>query len=165
MNSKMTRDLERTRSRVARNANIALRAERVIARRRFAMLRTQTGLLTFAGLVAGIGVIMLNVGAFFWIASFQGNAAAGVIVAIVNFVLAVLLALFAARVNVDAELAPFMEVRDIAMQDIETEVGDALSEVHDLAENVRRMAKDPFSSTLSGLIGPALSILLKAMKK
>ncbi len=165
MSRSLSRDIQRSGNRIGRNINIALRAERVIARRRMAVIRSQTGLLAFAGLVAGIGVIMLNVAVFFWLANNYGNAPAAGIVAAANFAIAVLLGVLASRMSAEKELEPVLEVRDLAMEDIEGEVGDALAEAKDLADNVRRMAKDPFGSAGVSLIGPALSILAKTLKK
>ena len=38
-------------------------------------------------------------------------------------------------------------------------------EARDLAEDIRRMARDPFGSIGAGLIGPALALLVKSLKK
>ncbi|MEM8630651.1 MAG: hypothetical protein AAGF74_05395 [Pseudomonadota bacterium] len=152
-------------SRISRNLNIAWRAERMIARRRLAVVRTQTGLMAFSGLVAGIGVIMLNVGIFFWLASHYGNANAGLILAAGNFALAVVLAVFAARMSAERELEPVAEVRDMAVEDLEAEISQVVSEVRDLSDNVRRIARDPLGTAGSSLIGPALVALLKSLNK
>ena len=156
---------ERRKSRIARNASVAFRAERMIARRRMSVVRSQTGLMAFAGLVTGIGLIMLNVAAFFWLASSVGNSAAALIVALVNFVLAVVLAIIAGRMSADAELAPATEVRDMALAEIETELSDTLDEVRDTANELRAMARDPLGSLTPALMGPLISILLKTLKK
>lgn len=165
MSRSLSRDIQRSGNRISRNITIAMRAERVIARRRFAVIRTQTGMMAFAGLVAGIGVIMLNVAVFFWLAASYGNPTAAAVVAVANFLIAAMVGAAAARMNVEKELEPVIEVRDLAVEDIEAEAGEALAEARDLAENVRRMARDPFGSTGAGLLGPALSILLKTLKQ
>lgn len=165
MDSPLAQSLQRSRSRVGRNVTIAIRAERIIARRRLAVMRSQTGMMAFAGLIAGIGVIMLNVGAFFWIATSLGNAAAGAVVAVANFGLAAILAVLAGRMSVEKEIEPVVEVRDLAVEDIEAELADTLSEVSDLANSLRRMARDPLGSAVPGLLAPLLSILLKSLKK
>ncbi|PRY26157.1 hypothetical protein CLV78_101251 [Aliiruegeria haliotis] len=161
----MGKNLSRARTRVARNLSVAMRAERVITRRRMAVLRSQTTLVAFAGLIAGIGVVMVNVGAFYWIAASLGKAAAGGIVALVNFGLAGVLALIAGRMSAEAELEPVIEVRDLAVEDIEAEVSDALSEVGEMADTLRRMARDPVGSAMPNLLAPLLSILLKSLRK
>ncbi|WP_068113338.1 hypothetical protein [Tropicimonas marinistellae] len=165
MTSEITRGLHRSGNRIGRNVTIAMRAERIIARRRLAVLRSQSGLMAFAALIAGIGVVMLNLGAFFWIADSLGNAAAGCVIALANFVIAALLAMQAARMSVEKELEPVIEVRDLAVEDIEAEVAGVLSEAGELAENVRRIARDPFGATLPSLLAPLLSVLLKSLRK
>lgn len=165
MSQNLLRNLERSGSRIGRNAHIALRAERVIARRRLAVIRTQTSLMAFAGVVAGIGVLMVNVGLFFWLAESYGKAAAGGLLALLNLGLAAVLALVASRMSAEQELEPVIEVRDLAMEDIEAEVADGLGEAKHLAENVRRIASDPFGAAGSSLLGPILSILMKSLKK
>ena len=71
----------------------------------------------------------------------------------------------AGRMSVEAELEPVTEVRDLALEDIEAEVGDAMTELRDVADGVKRMARDPFGTAGQYLAGPLLSILLKALKK
>lgn len=163
--SNLTRSIERSGNRISRNAHIALRAERVIARRRLAVFRTQTGLMAFAALVAGIGIVMINVGLFFWMAETYGNAAAGGLLALANFVLAAVLASVAAKMTAEPELEPVIEVRDLAIEDIEAEIDDGLKEVKHLADNVSRIAKDPFGAASTNLLGPLLSILVNTLKK
>jgi hypothetical protein len=46
-------------SRISRNISIILRSERLIAQRRMAVLRRQTGMMAAAGIAAGVGLIML----------------------------------------------------------------------------------------------------------
>ena len=165
MSRDISKDIRRTGNRVSRNITIAMRAERVIARRRLAVMRTQTGLMAFAGLIAGIGMVMLSLALFFWLAASYGNATAGLIVAVLDFILALVLMSIAGRMSVEAELEPVTEVRDLALEDIEAEVGDAMTELRDVADGVKRMARDPFGTAGQNLAGPLLSILLKALKK
>lgn len=165
MSRNLVRDIERSGSRIGRNAHIALRAERIIARRRFAVIRTQTGLLAFAGVMAAIGVVMVNVAAFYWLSASYGNASAGSILAVVNLVLAAFLAILASRMSAEKELEPVIEVRDLAMEDIEAELSDGLAEAKYLAENVRRIASDPLGSAAPALLGPILSVLVRSLKK
>ena len=159
------RDLERSSSRIGRNAHIALRAERVIARRRLAVFRAQTGLMAFAGIVAATGFVMVNVGAFYWVAEGYGRAMAGGILAVVNFGIAAILAILASRMSAEQELEPVVEVRDLAMEDIESELADGLTEAKYVAANVRQMASDPLGSALPSLLAPLISILVKSLKK
>lgn len=165
MSRNLVREIERSGSRIGRNAHIALRAERVIARRRLAIIRTQTGLMAFAGVMAAIGVVMVNVAAFYWLSASYGNAPAGGILAAVNFALAAFLAIRATQMSAEPELEPVIEVRDLAMEDIEAELSEGFEEAKHLAENVRRIASDPLGSAAPALLGPILSLLAGALKK
>ena len=165
MSRNLVRDIERSGSRISRNAHIALRAERVIARRRLAVIRTQTGFMAFAGVMAAIGVLMVNVASFYWLSASFGNALAGGILAVVNFLLAAILATLASRMSAEHELEPVIEVRDLAMEDIEAELSDGLAEAKYLADNVRRIASDPLGSAAPALLGPILSLLVGSLKK
>lgn len=165
MSRHLVRELERSTSRIGRNAHIALRAERVITRRRLAVIRTQTGLMAFAGVMAGIGVVMINVGLFFWLTDSYGKAGAGGILAAVNLGLATVLVLVASRMSAEAELEPVIEVRDLAVEDIEAEIADGIEEAKGLVENVSRIASDPLGSLGPSLLGPVLSALIKSLSK
>ena len=63
-------------SRILRDLRIIVQAERLIAQRQFAVVRTRSGLLALAGGAAAIGVVMLNVGAFYALREPLGGAMA-----------------------------------------------------------------------------------------
>lgn len=152
-------------NRISRNITIILRAERLITRRRFAVLISQTGLLAFAVLVAVLSLVMLNVAAFL---SLQENMApqnAALLVSMVDGILAITTILVASRMTADKELEPVVELRDLAIEDLEAELQDVVTEARDLSANVRRMASDPFGSMIPSLIGPLLSLLARSDKK
>lgn len=56
-------ELSRTPRRIWRNLSVILRTERLIARRRMAVLRGQSTLLAFGGLIGIIGLVMLDIAA------------------------------------------------------------------------------------------------------
>ena len=78
-------------SRISRNISIIWRSERLMAQRRLAVLRRQTGLMAAAGVVAGVGLIMLNAAAYLALSSRMDPAWAALIVAVVNLALAAIL--------------------------------------------------------------------------
>jgi hypothetical protein len=165
MTGKIGQDIQRSGNRLIRKAQIAFRAEGLIARRRLAVLRTQTALMAFAGLVAGIGLIMLNVAAFLSLRESVGATDAAFYVAGTNFLLAVILGLIAVRLSAEEELAPVIAVRDLAVEEMQEDIGDALVEVQGVAENLRRMARDPLGAIAPNLVGTVLSILAKSTNK
>ncbi|MCF6232035.1 MAG: hypothetical protein L3J36_02850 [Rhodobacteraceae bacterium] len=110
--------------------------------------------LVVAGLVAVIGLVMLNVAAFYWLETLWSPSLAAPAVALANMGLAGVLAVIASRQNPQAGLEPMTELRDLAIEDVKKEVQGWVNKVRDVAGNVRRMASTP--------MGPAL---LKHIRK
>jgi hypothetical protein len=152
-------------NRISRNISIALRAERLIAQRHMAVLRNQTGLLAAAGLVAGIGLIMVNVAAYFTLSTSLSPQWAALLVAVANFLLAVLLAMSANRMSADEDVQGATEMRDMAIEDLEAEIMSGVTEVKEIATDIRQMVKNPLGTMLPGMIGPLAEALLKSGKK
>lgn len=152
-------------NRISRNISIILRAERAIARRRMALFRTQTGMMIAAGLMVGIAVVMLNVAGFFALNATYSPQSSALIVAAANLVLAGLLALMASRSSIEAELEPVTEVRDLAIQDLEAEFDGIAQEASHLANDVRRIARDPIGTVLPAMIGPLIAGAIRKNKK
>jgi hypothetical protein len=123
-------------SRISRNISIILRSERLIAQRRMAVLRRQTGMMAAAGIAAGVGLIMLNVAAYFALDEHLSQPLSALIVALANMAIAALLISTANKQNADAEVSGVAEVRDMAMEDLEMEVQEATEEVKVLAQSV-----------------------------
>lgn len=146
-------------SRISKNLSIVLRTERMIARRRWAVLRTQTGLLLFAGFVAALGWIMVNVAVFLILSERMSSEAAALIIALGNLGLAAVLVSLATRLSVEDELKPVIELRDAAIAEVESDIQEATTEARELTDNVRRIARDPLGNLLPALIGPLLTIL------
>lgn len=147
-------------TRITRNLTTIYRIERVIARRRFSIVQSQAILMALAGVVALIGLILLNWSLFFVLEARMSPAAASAILAVVNIALAGLLAAHAGRMNVEAEIGPAVEVRDLAIADLEAEVEDVAKEAREIVNSLKGMHKDPFGS-LATLFLPLVTALLK----
>lgn len=146
--------------RFSRNLTTIYRTERLISRRRFAVVRNQTALVALAGIAALIGMILLNVSFFFLLQERVSGAAAAGILAAGNIALAALLALTAKRMNIEQEIAPVVELRDMAIADLEADVDEATQEIREMAGSLRGLQRDPLGS-ISTLIVPLLTALLK----
>lgn len=152
-------------NRISRNISIIMRAERMITRRRMAVLVNQAGLMAFAVLVAAIALVMLNVAAFYALSDSLSPQNAALLVSLANVVLAVSIIMVASRLSADEELVPVTEVRDLAIEDLEAEVQGVVTEARELTDNVRRIATDPVGSMIPSLIGPLLGLLVRSVKK
>ena len=151
--------------RISRKISIALRAERLIAQRHMTVLRNQTGLMAAAGLVAGIALIMVNVAAYFALSASLAPHWAALIVAAVNFLLAISLAILANRQSADADVQGATEVRDMAIEDLEAEFVSVVADVREVAEDIQQMVKNPLGAVIPSVVVPLAETLLKSGKK
>ncbi|MEM9393123.1 MAG: hypothetical protein AAGA38_04655 [Pseudomonadota bacterium] len=151
-------------NRISRNLSIIVRSERLIAQRRLAVLRRQTVIMAAAGVVAGIGLLLLNAAAYLALSTMVSPAASALIVALVNIALAAVLISVATNINAEADVAPVAEVRDLAVEDLEAEIKGATDEARELADSVRRLARDPLGIAGSGAVGAIVSAVLKNLK-
>lgn len=152
-------------NRIGRNISIILRAERMIARRHLAVTVNRAALIGFAALIAGIGLVMLNLAGFFWLRTQMSPQAAALIVALVNVVLAGVLVAIAMNLRAGTELEPVEEVRDMAIEDVEAELQVVADEARDVADSLRRMARDPLGTALPAVAGPLMGALIRNIKK
>lgn len=145
---------------ISRNLTTIYRTERLIARRSLAVLQNQIILVVLAGIGALVALVLLNISLFFVLEARMSAAAASGILALVNICFAGLLAALAARMNVEKEIAPAIEVRDMAIEDLEADVGEVTRELRELVDTLKGVGRDPLGS-LSTLILPLLTALLK----
>ncbi len=147
-------------SRFSRNLVTIYRTERLIARRRFAVMQQQTILMVLAGIAALAGLVALNVAIFFALDALMSSAGAAAVLAAGNLVLAALLVLFARRTSVEDEIAPAVEVRDMAIADVEEEMEEMAAEAREVVQAVKSIGANPLGS-LPALLVPLLTALLK----
>ncbi|MCL6282076.1 phage holin family protein [Ruegeria sp. 2012CJ41-6] len=152
-------------SRITRNLSIIYRTERLITRRQMAVFQQQTGLMVFAALITGIGIIMLNVAAYQALSTVMESYLAAVVVALANLVLAAILVSVASRLSAEKDVGPAIEMRDMAIAELETDLEEAVDEVRGISRQVTQIARDPLGSALPALIGPLLSLLMKSAGK
>lgn len=152
-------------NRISRNISIIIKAERLIAQRRVAVMMRQTGFMAAAGIAAAIGLVLLNVAAYIALSESIDPALAALLIALANFFIAILLILMAKKSSGESEIAAVSEVRDIALEDLEFELNAAGQEIKSAAQNLRSMARDPFGSVAPGIMTALASALLRYFKK
>lgn len=151
-------------NRISRNISIILRAEQSIARRRMTVLRNQSGLMVFAGLVAVLGIVMLNVAGFYQLSITMSPQKSALMIALVNLAFAAMIIVVASRMSAAKDVEPVEELRDLAISDLEVEIQSAVEEVRDMGNSVRRMATDPLGSLIPSVIVPLLASLIRKSK-
>ena len=152
-------------SRISRNISIIIRAEKLIARRQVAALGRRLAFVLAAAILGGLGLILLDVAAYLALTERLDPPMAALALALGNLLLAGLFILVANRMSVDRDVREVVEVRDMAIADLEGEVEDATEEVRDLTAGLTRLARDPLGVAGSSLLGPVLGQLLKQIRK
>lgn len=153
-----------------RNIRIALRAETLIAETRFRLALKRVGASAFAGLICIFGLGMANLAGFFALVPAWGEVYAALGVAITDFVLAVLLVGWARGLRPGPEIELAREVSQSAMAEIEAQTAEVQAEIKHVRDEVLAVrsamggfARSPIDSAVSALIGPLLTMLVKAI--
>ena len=151
---------------ISRNVAILIRAERLIAQRRVASLRRMVWFMIPVAVLAFIGCVALAVAGYLYLETQIGAPLAALTVGLAALAAAGAVFLAAGRMSsIDAEIASISEVRDLAMEDLEAELGAATDEVRDLARSVRKITRNPLGAALPGIVVPLLTLLTKQLKK
>lgn len=151
-------------NRLSKNLTTIYRTERLIARRRFAVMQQQTILMVLAGISALAGLVLLDVALFFTLKTWMSSGASAAVLSLANLMLAVLLVLFAKRTNVEDEIAPAVEVRDMAIADIEDELEEMAVEAREVVQAVKSIGANPLGS-LPALLVPLITAILRAKER
>ena len=150
---------------ISSSVSLIVRSERLMAERRMAVIGKQTGLLAFAILVAAIGVVMLTAAAYLALADWLGPPLAALIVSLVDFALAGMFVMIAGNQSAEDELMPVMEVRDMAVDDLNQEIQMATQEARAVVDGIRSIGQNPLGLANAGMIAPLITALLKALRK
>jgi len=152
-------------NRISRSVSLIIRSERLMAERRMAVIGKQAGLLAFGILVAGIGVVMLTASAYLALAEWLSPPLAALIVSLVDFALAGALVMIVSKQSAEDEIKPVLELRDMAMDDLDQEFHIATQEVRAVIDGVRALGQNPMGLGNVGMIAPLITALLKALRK
>ena len=143
---------------IVKNLRILWRTDRIIAEARLRHLLVGLGLKAFAALMAAFGLLMLELAAYFalvqtWSAIVAASALAGI-----NFVIAAILLLIAAKWPASRELNLAAEVHNSAV--------DALQvEAQSLQNQFTSLVQHPLAGILPTLIPPLITIIIRSLKK
>jgi len=150
--------------RISRNLTTIYRTERLITRRRLAVVRQQTVMMALAGIAVLAAMVLLNVSLFFALQSWMSSAASAAVLALGNLCLAGVLMLIARHTSAEEDIAPAVELRDMAIADIEDELDDMAVEAREVVQAVKGFAANPLGS-LPALLVPILASVLKDKSK
>ena len=150
-------------NRIGRNLTTIYRTERLITRRRIAVVQQQTVLMALAGLAALAGLILLNITIYLVLTKWVSPPVAAGILTVVNLGLAGVLASIAGRTNVEQEIESAVEVRDMAIADLEAELEGMSNEARQTVNAIKGLGANPLGS-IATLLVPILTAALKKKK-
>ncbi len=146
---------------VFRHLRVLWRAERIIAETRLRIALHRSMLYAFAGLIAVFGLAMLNVAAYFFLAGHWGPVWAAAAAALGDFVVALVVVLIAFLVKPGPELPAAVELRDMALQGLEEQIGPLPARVAWLS----RAARDPLETVLPAILIPLITAIMRGLRK
>jgi len=133
------------------------RTDRIIADIRMRHLLVSFGLRAFAALIAAFGLLMLELSAYFVLILSLSAISAAAILGVINFAIAAILFLIAARPPKGRELDLATEVHGSSIESLQVEARALQSDVSGAVHH-------PLSGILPLLI-PLLTIVIKSLRK
>jgi membrane protein implicated in regulation of membrane protease activity len=141
-----------------KHLRVLWRTDRIIADLRMRHLLVGLGLRAFAALIAAFGLLMLELSAYFGLVQVWSAISAAAILGAVNFAIAAVLFVIAARPPAGRELELATEIHGSA--------ADALQlEARALQSEVSGMIHHPLNGVLPLLIVPLITIIIRSLKK
>ncbi len=157
---------------IVRTMRIIWRAELLIIEAKLNVATKRIGATAFAGLIFVFGLAMLNVAGFFALQESWGPINAALGVAAADFLIAILLVLWASRLTTGPELDLARDVRDAGLQELEAKAEDIQEEVEAVRDELLALknslvsfSRNPLDGTLNSLLTPLLTLLIKSLSK
>jgi hypothetical protein len=143
---------------VVKHLRVLWRTDRIIADIRLRHLLMGMGLRAFAALIAAFGLLMLELSAYFALIQVWSAISAAAILGAINFVIAAILFVIAARPPSGRDLELANEIHGASI--------DALQlEARALQSQVSGAIRHPLNGILPLLIAPLITIIIKNLKK
>ena len=143
---------------IVKNLRVLWRTDRIIADIRTRHMLVALGLRAFAALIAAFGLLLLELSAYFALVQIWSAIAAAAILGAVNFVLAAILFMIAAKPLSGRELELATEIHGTSV--------DALQlEARTLQAELSGMIHHPLNGLLPLLIVPLITIIVRSLKK
>jgi hypothetical protein len=143
---------------IVKNLRVLWRTDRIIADIRMRQMLVGLGLRAFAALIAAFGLLMLELSAYFALVQIWSAITAAALLGALNFVLAAILFMIAAKPPSGRELDLASEIHGSSV--------DALQlEARALQAELSGMIHHPFNGILPLLIVPLITVIIRSIKK
>jgi hypothetical protein len=144
-----------------RNIQILWRADAIIAQIQLQHQLTSLGLRALAALIAAFGLLLLEFAAYLALVQTWGAIVAAVMLAAVNFAIAIIILFIAQRPKSGRDMELALSVHKSAMAALQSEAAG----LQEHFVSARNAFTHPLDSTLAALIAPAAGLLIRALKK
>jgi hypothetical protein len=134
------------------------RTDRIIAEIRMRHMLVGLGLRAFAALIAGFGLLMLELSAYFALVQIWSAISAAAILGVVNFVIAAGLFVVASRPPSGREIELATEIHGSAVEALQAEARALQSQFTGIMHH-------PLNSVLPMVLVPLITIIVKSMRK
>ncbi|NRQ12824.1 hypothetical protein [Ensifer sesbaniae] len=153
-----------------RDLRVLRKADLLIGKIWLNVLLRRFGLVAFTGLIAVFGLGMANVAGFYALQASVGPVWAAAIIALIDIVIAAVVLLVAGKSHPGPELDLTFQVRNMAVESIETDARDfklALDALGEEVKNVRasitQLVQHPLYTAAQKLLIPAALSVLRGM--
>ncbi len=154
-----------------RDLQVLWKADSLIARIWLNVIARRLGLFVFAALIAVFGLGMANVAGFYGLQPTFGFVWSAAIIAVVDFVLAVLVLSLASRAQPGNELELALEVRKMAIAsllsdtaDVRLAVDSIRQEIQQTRDSIAGFVQNPLNAAAERLLVPAALSLLRGLR-
>ncbi len=153
-----------------RDVRLLQKADSLIGRIWLNSMARRFGLFAFAGLIAIFGLGMTNVAGFYALQSSMGPVWAAVLIAIGDFVLAVIVMLMGRSSQPGPEIDLAFDVRKMAIEAIQADARDLKGAIGALGRNIQEakdsiagFVRDPFDAATHKLLIPAAISIVRGL--
>ena len=143
---------------VIKNLRALWRTDRIIAEIRMKHMLVGLGLRALAALIAAFGLLMLELAAYFALVQVWSAISAASILGVVNFAIAAILFVIAARPPAGRELELANEIHGSAVDALQIEARAMQSQLFGMVQH-------PLNGALPTLLVPLTTIIVKSLKK
>jgi multisubunit Na+/H+ antiporter MnhG subunit len=157
---------------LVRNLRVLWRAEAIIADIRFQQMMKRSSLKGIAALLGAFAFLMGNLALFFALEQAWGAIWAAALIGLANLLLTIILLVVAERSKPGREMELALEVRNTALQSLETDaqaIQQQLTEFRDEVRGVREavvgFVRHPLDSVLPSMLVPLAGAVIKGLKK
>jgi hypothetical protein len=147
------------------------KADSLIVRIWLAVMARRFALFVFAGLIAVFGLAMADIAGFFQLRESVGPVWAAAIVALADFIVAALIALYAGTARPGPELDLAMEVRGLAIKSLQADARNLeasakayTQQFRDARDRISGFVGNPLDTAATKLLLPAVIAIVKGLR-